>query len=86
MNKLTKTLKQLDFLPEGIRMKTISFILGNTVKYVGTSVDFEKITPNELIVSLPNKSKVRNHIGQIPAAHYPFGRNCYRNNCRCKYS
>ncbi len=69
MNKLTKTLKQLDFLPEGIRMKTISFILGNTVKYVGTSgVDFEKITPNELIVSLPNKNKVRNHIGQIHAA------------------
>ena len=57
MNKLTKTLKQLDFLPEGLKMKTISFVLGNTVKYVGTSgVDFE------------NKSKVRNHIGQIHAA------------------
>ena len=69
MNKLTKTLKQLDFLPEGLKMKTISFVLGNTVKYVGTSgVNFEKITPNELVVSLPNKSKVRNHIGQIHAA------------------
>ena len=69
MNKLTKTLKQLDFLPENLKMKTISFILGNTVKYVGTSgVDFEKITHNELVVSLPNKSKVRNHIGQIHAA------------------
>jgi hypothetical protein len=46
MNKLTKTLKQLDFLPEGLKMKTISFVLGNTVKYVGTSgVNFEKITP-----------------------------------------
>ena len=69
MNKLTKTLKQLDFLPEGLKMKTISFVLGNTVKYVGTSgVNFEKITPNELVVSLPNKNKVRNHIGQIHAA------------------
>lgn len=69
MNKLSKTIQSLNFLPENIKMKTISFILGNTVKYVGTSgVDFEKITPNELVVSLENKIKVRNHIGQIHAA------------------
>jgi acyl-coenzyme A thioesterase PaaI-like protein len=69
MNKLSKTIQSLNFLPENIKMKTISFILGNTVKYVGTSgVNFEKITPNELVVSLENKIKVRNHIGQIHAA------------------
>lgn len=69
MNKLSKTIEKLNFLPENLKMKTISFVLGNTVKYVGTSgVQFQKITPNELIVTLPNISKVRNHIGQIHAA------------------
>jgi acyl-coenzyme A thioesterase PaaI-like protein len=69
MNRLSKTLQKLDFLPESLKMKTISFIIGNTVKYVGTSgVNFEQITPNKLIASLENKSKVRNHIGQIHAA------------------
>jgi acyl-coenzyme A thioesterase PaaI-like protein len=69
MNKLSKTLAKLDFLPENLKMKTISFVLGNTVKYVGTSgVNFEKITSKELIVTLENRSKVRNHIGQIHAA------------------
>lgn len=68
-NKLSKTIESLNFLPEAIKMKTVSFILGNTVKYVGTSgVEFKKITPSELIVVLENKSKVRNHIGQIHAA------------------
>jgi hypothetical protein len=47
MNKLSKTIQSLNFLPENIKMKTISFILGNTVKYVGTSgVNFEKISSN----------------------------------------
>jgi acyl-coenzyme A thioesterase PaaI-like protein len=69
MNKLSKTIQSLNFLPENIKMKTISFILGNTVKYVGTSgVNFEKISSNTLVASLDNKSKVRNHIGQIHAA------------------
>ena len=69
MNKLTKTLDKLNFLPESLRMKAISFAIGNTVKFVGTSgIQFEKITPNELKVSLENKNKVRNHIGQIHAA------------------
>ncbi|MCB0541562.1 MAG: DUF4442 domain-containing protein, partial [Bacteroidetes bacterium] len=35
----------------------------------GTSnIHFEKITNNELIVSVANKRKVRNHIGQVHAA------------------
>lgn len=69
MNRLSKTLQKLNFLPDNIKMKTISFVLGNTVKYVGTSgVNFEEITPNKLTASLENKSKVRNHIGQIHAA------------------
>ncbi|QQR98179.1 MAG: DUF4442 domain-containing protein [Sphingobacteriales bacterium] len=68
MNKLSKTLNSLNFLPEPLKMKAISFILGNTVKYVGTSgVQFNKISSNELVASLDNMTKVRNHIGQIHA-------------------
>lgn len=69
MNKLQKTIASLNFLPVAIKMKTVSLILGNAVKYVGTSgIQFEKITPNELVASLNNRNKVRNHIGQIHAA------------------
>ena len=69
MNKLSKTIEKLNFLPDNLKMKAVSFIIGNTVKYAGTSgIEFEKITPNELIVSIENKTKVRNHIRQIHAA------------------
>ncbi|MCB9032964.1 MAG: DUF4442 domain-containing protein [Chitinophagales bacterium] len=69
MNKLNKSLNQLNFLPDFLQMKGVSTLIGTVVPFVGTSnIHFEKITNNELIVSVANKRKVRNHIGQVHAA------------------
>ncbi len=65
MNRLEKQVLRLEKLPKGL----FSWAIGRVVPYVGTSnVQFEKMTKEELIVSLKNKRKVRNHIGQIHAA------------------
>jgi uncharacterized protein (TIGR00369 family) len=43
--------------------------MGRVVKYAGTSgLRFEKLTPNECIVVIPNRKKVQNHIGSVHAA------------------
>lgn len=69
MNKLNKSLSQLNFLPDFLKMKGISTLIGSVVPFVGTSnIHFEKITNNELVVTVANKRKVRNHIGQVHAA------------------
>ena len=65
MNRLEKTVRKLDKYPKWILSKAI----GNTVKFAGTSgMDFEEMTKEKVIVSLKNRKKVRNHIGQIHAA------------------
>lgn len=65
MNRLEKTVRKLDNYPKWI----LSRAIGSTVKYVGTTgCHFEKMTKDRVIVTLENKKKVRNHIGQIHAA------------------
>ncbi len=65
MNRLEKTVQKLDKYPKWILSKAI----GSTVKFVGTAgTDFEEMTKDRVIVSLKNRKKVRNHIGQIHAA------------------
>jgi uncharacterized protein (TIGR00369 family) len=68
-NSLQKTVARFMELPKSIRLSMLSYSMGNMIKYVGTSrVRFEKLTDQEVIVSLPNKRKTQNHIGQIHAA------------------
>ena len=44
-------------------------MLGKAVPFTGTAgLHFEKVDFDEVIISLANKKKVRNHIGQIHAA------------------
>lgn len=47
----------------------LSYSIGNFVKFVGTAgIRFEKMTAHEVVLSLENKKKVQNHIGQVHAA------------------
>jgi acyl-coenzyme A thioesterase PaaI-like protein len=68
-NALQKTVARFMEMPRSMRMPMLSYAIGNLVKYVGTSgVRFEKMTENEVVVSLSNRRKVQNHIQQIHAA------------------
>jgi len=65
MNRLAKIVQKLEKYPKAV----LSFAIGRTVKFVGTAgVQFEEMTTDRVVVTLKNKKKVRNHIGQIHAA------------------
>lgn len=68
-NRLTTVVNTFQKLPESIRTFALSKALGRVIKYAGTSgLRFEKLTPNECIVVIPNRKKVQNHIGSVHAA------------------
>ena len=68
-NNLNRTLAKLQKMPTFMRGFMRDFAIGRFVKFVGTAgIHFEKMTCNEVAVTLPNKNKVQNHIGQIHAA------------------
>lgn len=65
MNRLERAVHRAQKYPKWV----LSWTIGKTVPYVGTSgVRFEEMTKDKVVVSLKNKKKVRNHIHQIHAA------------------
>lgn len=68
-NRLSTVVNVFQKMPESIRSFALSKAMGRVVKYAGTSgLRFEKLTPNECIVVIPNRKKVQNHIGSVHAA------------------
>lgn len=68
-NRLSTVVNTFQKLPESVRSFALSKAMGRVVKYAGTSgLRFEKLTPNECIVVIPNRKKVQNHIGSVHAA------------------
>lgn len=68
-NRLNRNMAQLERLPAFIRPWMLDRTIGKVVKFVGTAgIHFEKMTCNEVVITLSNKQKVQNHIGQIHAA------------------
>ena len=68
-NPLHAVLNRLDFLPEPYKTKAASIAFTRAVPFVNTAgCTFEKVTNEEVIVSIKNKRKARNHIGQLHAA------------------
>jgi len=68
-NQLHNILDKIDFLPGPIKQKAASIIFSQAVPFVSTAgCTFEKLTNKEVVVSIGNKRKARNHIGQIHAA------------------
>ncbi|HKK76410.1 MAG TPA: DUF4442 domain-containing protein [Saprospiraceae bacterium] len=65
MNRLEKRIQQIKNYPTWL----FSALIGRAVPFTGTaSIQYEKMSQEEVIVSLQNRRKVRNHIGQIHAA------------------
>ncbi len=68
-NNITRTLSTLNKLPNSLRVRAISTIFGTVVPFVGTSgLRYEKLTSNEVVVSIRNRRKVQNHIKGVHAA------------------
>ena len=68
-NQLHSVLDKVSFFPEPIKTKLASFAFSQAVPFVSTAgCEFEKITNEEVVVSIANKRKARNHIGQLHAA------------------
>lgn len=69
MNKLSKIVRNIYRLPTFMQKTALSYSIGNFVKFVGTAgIRFEKMSAEEVVLSLENKAKVQNHIGQVHAA------------------
>lgn len=67
-NRIRRTLAHLDRLPVGAeRIRSVA--IGQYVKFAGTAgVRFETLEEHEVTVSVANRRRVRNHIGQVHAA------------------
>lgn len=67
-NKMYKQTLKLQSVPEFMRTFVTSKIMGKTVPLVNTTgTRFEKITREEVIVSIKNKHKIQNHIKGVHA-------------------
>src|SRR6218665_1553352 len=68
-NALNRNLAKVQKMPAFLQNWLLDYSIGKIVKFVGTAgIHFEKMTCHEVVVTLPNKTKVQNHIGQIHAA------------------
>lgn len=69
MNKLAKIVHNIYKLPTFMQQTALSYTIGNVVKFVGTAgIRFEEMSTTKVALSLKNKRKVQNHIGQVHAA------------------
>jgi acyl-coenzyme A thioesterase PaaI-like protein len=68
-NRLNRTLQKLKSFPKFSQRWFRNKAIGRVVPFVGTAgLDFEKMTCEEVIVNIPNRKKVQNHISQVHAA------------------
>ncbi len=68
-NRLNRTLQKLKSFPKFSQRWFRNKAIGRVVSFVGTAgLDFEKMTCEEVIVNIPNRKKVQNHISQVHAA------------------
>jgi len=67
-NKMGRTLAKFALLPEPLRVKAQSLLLGNFVPMTGTlGLEFRVLEPGRVEIYVANRRKVRNHIGGVHA-------------------
>jgi acyl-coenzyme A thioesterase PaaI-like protein len=68
-NRMSRLLRKLDLLPNGLRKRLRSFLLGRLVPFVGTAkLSIDEISPERVVISIRNRRRVRNHLKGIHAA------------------
>ncbi|MRX27373.1 DUF4442 domain-containing protein [Kangiella sp. HZ709] len=68
-NRLVRAIAKTKKLPKFLQRPALNYALRKTVKLVGTAkVDAIKLTAEESIFKIENRTKVQNHIGSVHAA------------------
>ena len=69
LSPLPAAIKKIERFPQVLRKPLLSYMIGRTVKYVGTSgVKCLELTTKRSVFIIKNNAKVRNHIGGVHAA------------------
>jgi acyl-coenzyme A thioesterase PaaI-like protein len=68
-NQLSRLVHSVRRVPKRFQPAVLSFIMGKVIPFAGTAgTRVEKLEPQECIIVLRNRRKVRNHIGSVHAA------------------
>lgn len=68
-NRMRRTLARFDRLPEALAARAKSWVLGRTIRFVGTAgLSIDEVSADQVVVSVANESRVQNHIGTVHAA------------------
>lgn len=68
-NRLSRTLSRFNALPRPLRIKAVTMVMRRMVPFVGTSrLQIREMTPDRVIVTVPNRRAVQNHIRGVHAA------------------
>jgi acyl-coenzyme A thioesterase PaaI-like protein len=68
-NRMSRSIAVLERLPPALRTRVRSLALGRVVPLVGTAgLVVEHLDERRAVVSVPNRRRVRNHIGGVHAA------------------
>lgn len=68
-NRLNRALSKVASAPKFMQQWLRNKSIGRVVPLIGTAgIDFEKMTCQEVILNLPNRKKVQNHVNQVHAA------------------
>ena len=66
---LQKTAATLNRLPDFLKPRAMSLVVGKVVPYVGTSrLRIEELTPERVVASISNRRRIQNHIKGVHAA------------------
>lgn len=69
LNRLARTVATFERLPRPLRRWAVSTVLGRAVPLVGTAgLRFDEVSPQRVVVRIPNRRKVQNHIQGVHAA------------------
>jgi uncharacterized protein (TIGR00369 family) len=68
-NRLRRAVAKFDSLPAALRPFLITLVFGQTVRFVRTAgIRFLVLNEERAVLTIPNRSKVRNHIGTVHAS------------------
>jgi len=68
-NRLNRSIQKLERYPKSWHTRLLSLSIGRVVPFVGTAgIRFDKMTKEEVVLTLKNRKKVQNHIQQMHAA------------------
>ncbi|MBV8046367.1 MAG: DUF4442 domain-containing protein [Paludibacterium sp.] len=68
-NSMNRMVAKASRLPGALRNVVISRLFGRIVPFLGTAgLRFEEVSPTRMVVSIPNRRKVQNHIKGVHAA------------------